>query len=134
MGHALFGRRERLAGAFRLGFGDVSHIEEQGQRRIDHAWARHVAAARQILDRANELVAVARLIGDQLEQDEPEFSRIEDATASAATLARLAFPASAAMAETMPAEVMAMPMPAVVMMIVMVKGSHRLHLFMSEHV
>jgi hypothetical protein len=67
IGAALVGRLEHL---FRiLGFllGDEIHVLEHGQRRIDHPGTGGIIALGQILDRLDQLIAVTRLVGDQLE-------------------------------------------------------------------
>ena len=46
--------------------GDQAFVGEHRQRRIDHARARRVVAARTLLHRLDQVVAVARLLGDQL--------------------------------------------------------------------
>ena len=74
---AFVGDLERLARAFARRFLDQAHVLEQGQRRIDDARARRIFAAGQLLDRADQVVAVARLVGDQLEQHEPELAAFE---------------------------------------------------------
>ena len=90
MAAAFVGDLERLARAFDRGLLDQSHVLEQRQRRIDHARTRRIFAAGQLLDRADEVVAVARLVGDQLQQHEPELAAFEHpprATAAATTAA-----------------------------------------------
>src|SRR5690349_23197290 len=47
----------------------MAHFLEHGQRRIDRAWAGRVLAVEHLLDDADELVAVARLLLDQGQQD-----------------------------------------------------------------
>jgi hypothetical protein len=89
--------------ARRRGLFDVAHVLEQGEDRINHAGARDVQAAGQFLDRADELIAMARLVGDQLEQDQAKLARIEDPPAPAA--ARVVGLAPAASAEGMKAAV-----------------------------
>src|SRR3954454_21644037 len=74
---------ERLVAAVARRFLDQAHVLEQGQGRIDHAGAGRILAAGQVLDRADEVVTVARLVGDQLEQDEPKLARFEHASAAA---------------------------------------------------
>ena len=61
------------------GLFDLTHLVEHGQRRIDDAGTGHIEAAAQLLDRPDQLVAVPRLVGDQLEQDEAELASIEHA-------------------------------------------------------
>ena len=72
---------ERLAllvdGLLGRDFLDQAHVGEHRQRRIDHARARRIFAAGQFLDRADQIITVARFVGDQLEQHEPQFARAE---------------------------------------------------------
>src|SRR6185312_9057935 len=113
--------REGFAGAVRRSLFDVAHLVQHGQRRIDDAGARRVDAAAQFLDGADQVVAVARLVGDQLEQDQPQLAGVEDPTAPAAPLAVLAAPAAAAHA--VPADRMVvMPPVSVGMMVVNSNG------------
>ena len=63
---------KRLSGALQLGPFDVAQVLEHRQRRIDDAGAGDISAPRQILDRADEVITVPRLIRDELEQDEPQ--------------------------------------------------------------
>src|SRR5690348_5314606 len=78
------GDLERLASALARSFLDQAHFHEHRQRRIDHPGARRVGAAGQFFDRANQVVAVPRLLGDQLEQDESQLSRFKHAAGAAA--------------------------------------------------
>src|SRR5690606_19237061 len=57
------------------------------QRRIDHAGARRIAAAGQLLHRAHQVVSVPRLVRDQLEQHQAQFARIEHPPPAAAPAA-----------------------------------------------
>src|SRR5262249_10096601 len=100
IGRARLGDRERLAGALRLCPFDVPQILEHRQRRIDDAGAGRIGPAGQLLDGADEIVAMPGLIRDELEQDEPQLSRIEQAPTTALPIIH---PASA--------EVPAMTMP-----------------------
>ena len=77
MGRAFVGHGERLARSLGGDFLDQPHVGKHRQRRIDHARARRIIAPGQLLDRADEVIAVARLVGDQLEQDEPQLARAE---------------------------------------------------------
>ena len=113
--------RERLARAARSSLFDVAHLVEHGQRRIDDAGAGHIEAAAQLLDRPDQLVAVPRLVGDQLEQDEAKLAGIEDPTAPAAPPVLGLTPAAAAKAATTAAasgpEMMMMPVRVPAMMV-----------------
>jgi len=62
---------------------------------------------------------VARLVGDQLQQHQAQFVRVEYATASAASLAVLVAPAAPTMAaETVPSELtLAATVPAAAMLV-----------------
>src|SRR6185503_6561154 len=80
---ALGGQGEDLARSLALGFLDQAHVLEHGESRIDDARARRVGAVGHLLDRADEVVAVARLVGDQLQQHQPQFARFEHPPAPA---------------------------------------------------
>src|SRR5690606_37591840 len=86
MGAARLGDREGLARATRTRLGDQVHVLEHGERRVDHPRARRIGAFGQRLDGADEIVAVARLVGDQLQEDEAEFAAVEHPAAPAATM------------------------------------------------
>ena len=94
---ALGGQRIELAPALILGGGGVAHVLDQGQRGIDDAGARAVAAADPLFERLDDLVAVARLLGHQGENDEPEIAAVEHAP-----LARLEPAAAPVPAEPVP--------------------------------
>src|SRR5258708_21516514 len=81
---SFIGHLERLARAFDWSFLDQPHVLEQGERRIDDARARRIFAAGQALDRADEVVAVAWLIGDQLQKHEAKLAALEHPAAAAA--------------------------------------------------
>src|SRR5207247_1930385 len=81
------GDRVELLCAFRLLLLDQPHILEHGERRIDDAGARGIGAAGALLDVADQVIAVARLLLDQLEQDEPELAAVEHAAAATAMMA-----------------------------------------------
>ena len=84
MGAALVGRLIDLLGVLGLGLGDQPHVLEHGQGRIDDARARRIFAAGHLLDRADQLIAVARLVGDQLKQHEAKLAALEHPLAVAA--------------------------------------------------
>jgi hypothetical protein len=84
------GDREQLLGAFCLLLGDMIHVIEHGQRWVDDAGARGISAAGPILDLADQVVAVARLFLDQLEQDEAQFAPVEHPPAASAFATRMA--------------------------------------------
>src|SRR6478672_3227909 len=94
---ALAGRLERLARPLACGFLDQPHVLEQSEGRIDDAGARRIFAASQFLDRADEVVSVARFISDELQQHEPELAAFEHAPCTPA--------ASAAAAKSLVADV-----------------------------
>src|SRR4051812_34844953 len=77
---------------------DQPHVLEHGEGRVDDSRARRIGAPGHLLDRADEVVAVARLVRDQLEEDEPELARIEHAPRASAAAA----PAPAAAAPIAP--------------------------------
>ena len=79
----LVGHLERLTRAVARRFFDQAHVLEQSQRRIDHSGARRIFAAGQVLDRADKVVPMARLVRDQLQQDQPKLARFEHAPAAA---------------------------------------------------
>ncbi len=81
---ALVGDGEEFLRAIAARLLDQALLFEHGERRIDHAGARYIETARQLLDRPDEFVAVARLVGDQLEQDQAKLVGIEDPAAPAA--------------------------------------------------
>src|SRR4029077_12279953 len=51
---------------------------EQSERRVDHAGAGAVGAADLVLDRLDDLVAMPRLLGDQIENDQPQIAMGEE--------------------------------------------------------
>jgi hypothetical protein len=70
---AVGGDRERLARAFGRRFFDAAHVRQQGERRrVDHAGARHVGAAR------HERPARAALPGGERFQAMPAFGPLLD--------------------------------------------------------
>src|SRR3984893_16452739 len=71
MGAALLGDGVALLGALDLG-GEVARLLEIGQRRIDDARARRVPAGGLVFEHLDDLVAVARLLGDQRERDQAQ--------------------------------------------------------------
>src|SRR5687768_11086637 len=94
MGPALVGRLIDFLGRLRLGLDDQAHVLEHRQGRIDDAGARRIMALGHLLDRLDQLIAVARLIGDQLEQHEAKFAALEHPFAGPASAP--AAPAAAA--------------------------------------
>ena len=52
--------------------GDVAGLLEEGQRRIDDARARRIEALRLFLDGLDQVVAVARLLLDEVQRDQPQ--------------------------------------------------------------
>ena len=83
---ALVGRLEHLLRILRLLLGDEAHVLEHGQSRIDDARARRIIAPGHLLDRLDQLVAVARLVGDQLEQHQAQLAALEHPLAVAAAM------------------------------------------------
>src|SRR5947209_10680290 len=77
MSATLVGDLERLSRPLARSFVDQPHVLEQRQRRIDHARAGGIFAVGQILDRSDEVVAVTRFVGDELEQDQPQLATLE---------------------------------------------------------
>ena len=65
----------------------VAQLLEQGERGIDDAGTRRIAAAEPVLDRLDEFVAVRGLVGDELQQHEAQAAVAEDAAAAAAAAA-----------------------------------------------
>src|SRR5215218_435921 len=96
MGAALAGRLIDLLGVLGLGLCNQAHVFEHGQRRVDDAGARRIFAAGHFLDRLDQLIAVARLVGDQLEQHQAQLAALEHPLAVAAAMAA---PAAGALAE-----------------------------------
>jgi hypothetical protein len=74
----------QLAPTLRGGHGDVAEVLEHGERRVNHAGARHVGAAQAVLDGLDYLVAVARPFGDERENNEAKLAVIEHAGPAAA--------------------------------------------------
>src|SRR5690606_21137630 len=80
-------RQERLAlgreavalaaGNFRINR-RITHVVEPGERRIDDARARAVAAAEALLDRLDQFVTMARAFRDHGEQQQPQLAIIEE--------------------------------------------------------
>ncbi|SBV36867.1 hypothetical protein STPYR_11797 [uncultured Stenotrophomonas sp.] len=83
------GDRIALAAAVVFG-GDQAHVLQQCQRRVDHAGAGCIGAVEQLADQLDQLVAVARLLFDQCQQQQ-------------AQVAAAQWPARAAIAAAAPA-------------------------------
>ena len=77
VGAALFGRGKRLARPALARFLDQAHVLEHGECRIDDPRARRIDAVRQFLDRADQIVAVAWLVSDELEKDQAKLAGVE---------------------------------------------------------
>src|SRR5215831_2087502 len=110
MGAALVGDGVALLGALDLG-GDVAGLFEIGQRRIDDAGARRVPAGGLVFEHLDDLVAVARLLGDQRKRDQaqvalrqhaPGAHHIAAAVTSAPAVAGAELPAPTAAAAPLP--------------------------------
>src|SRR5258705_254379 len=71
---AFVGDLERLTRTLARSLLDQAHVLKQRKGRINHAWARRIFAAGHILDRADQIVAGARLVGDQLQQHKTKFA------------------------------------------------------------
>src|SRR5690606_9863044 len=65
--------------------GDQGLVGQHRERRIDHAGAGRIVPARTLLDSLDEVVTVARLLGDELEQDKPQLLAAELPAAAPAT-------------------------------------------------
>src|SRR5690606_11391175 len=63
--------------------GDQPFVGEHRQRRVDHAGARRIVPVGEFLHRLDQVVAMARLLGDQLEQDQAQLAPIEHPPAPA---------------------------------------------------
>src|ERR1700751_870801 len=64
-----------IAGADR----HMTEFLEQGQRRINNAWAWAVGAADPLFDRLDDLVTVPRLFRDEMENDQAKVAMREEA-------------------------------------------------------
>ena len=61
-----------------LGFSDdIILLFEQRQRRIDRPGARSIGAAEFLLDGADQVIAVARLLGDEGQENQPQVAVAE---------------------------------------------------------
>src|SRR6185369_10250177 len=69
MAPALISRVIELLGPLRLDPG-IAQLFQIGQRRIDHPRAGHVIAARAFLQPLDQLIAMAGLLGQEMEQQE----------------------------------------------------------------
>src|SRR5689334_24751657 len=87
MRFAFVGDLEGFARTLARRFLDQAHVLQQGQRRIDHARTRRIFAAGQLLDRADEVVAVPRLVGAEFQEDEAKFAALEHPARPASTTA-----------------------------------------------
>src|SRR5262245_5897827 len=101
VGTALAGDGVELLRALDFG-GDIARLLEIGQRGIDDAGARRVPARRLLLQHLDDLVAVARLLRDQRERDQPQVALRQHApgahhVAAAAEAVTTAAPAMAGM-------------------------------------
>src|SRR5262249_5441268 len=110
MGAALVGDGVELLGALGLG-GDVTGLFEIGQRRINDARAPRVTAPRISLQQLDDLVAAARLPGDQRGPDQrqaafrhhaPGAHHVPAAVTAAPAVAGAEMPAPAAAAAPLP--------------------------------
>src|SRR5262249_30128481 len=110
MGAAFVGDGVELLGALGLG-GDVTGLFEIGQRRVNDAGAPRVTTGRPGFRERDDLVAVARLLGDQRERDQAQIAlrqhapgahHIAAAVTSAPAVAGAELPAPAAAAAPPP--------------------------------
>ncbi|CCV08667.1 hypothetical protein MESS2_780014 [Mesorhizobium metallidurans STM 2683] len=67
------GDREHLLVAFRRRDG-IAGLFQEGQRRIDHAWTWAVDAAGALLQRLDDVIAVARRLGQQRQRNQLEIA------------------------------------------------------------
>jgi hypothetical protein len=77
---ALIGDRVDLL-ALLLRRGDVAEVLQHLQRRVDRARARPVVTAHAIFEGADDVVSVARLVLEQLEDDDPQVATPEESLA-----------------------------------------------------
>jgi hypothetical protein len=110
---------ELLAAAF-LG-GGVAELFQEGQGRIDDAGAGAIGAADRLLDGLDQLVAVARLLADQLEQNQAQVALFEHPLRPPAMTAHAH---AAALPAPAPAKAVTREMGAVFVVVVIVKMSH----------
>src|SRR5205814_9280121 len=94
-GSTVLGDGIKLLGAARGLEAHIAELFQEGQRRIDDARARAVHAAELVLDGLDQLVAVAGLLGNQLEQHVAQIAVVENAAAAAAVAVTLAGMAAA---------------------------------------
>ena len=65
----------------------VTKLLKESQRRIDDAWAGAVGSGDPLLNRLDKLIAVPRLLGDELQDDQAKVAMGEEAAeASSASL------------------------------------------------
>src|SRR5450830_177477 len=77
--------------------GRIAQLFQQGQRRVNHARARAVIAADQLLDRFDDFIAMARLVLQQMQNHQAQAALLEHArTASAFPAATTLFKQAAA--------------------------------------
>src|SRR5271170_5551270 len=79
----------------------MPHLLQHGQHRINHTRTRSICPAQPLLDRLDDLVAMARLLRDQLQNDVTQIARAEEphrpaASASKSMPAAAKLPATAA--------------------------------------
>src|SRR6185312_10287192 len=105
--------------------GDVAGLFEIGQRRIDDARARRVPALGLLLEHLDDLVAVARLFGDQRERDQPQVALGQHPAGAQVVAAHAAVTTAEAVTAMVPVAPAAAGGPAVFAMFEM---SHAMHL------
>src|SRR5262245_45720548 len=109
MSAAFVGDGVELLGTLGLS-GDVTRLLEIGQRRINDAGARRIPAGGLVFEHLDDLVAVARLLGDQRERDQAQVALRQHApgahpiaaVTSAPAVAGTEMPAPAAAAAPLP--------------------------------
>ncbi len=88
MGASRLGDAEQLAGAVAGLFVGKSHVDQQGHGGIDDAGAGRISASGEVFDLTDQVVSVARLLLDQFQQHQPQFSPFENAPALTAASTR----------------------------------------------
>jgi len=66
-------------------FLNQAHVLEQRQRRVNDTRTRRIFAAGQLFDRPDEIVAVARLVGDQFQKHQAKLAALEHPPAAPAS-------------------------------------------------
>src|SRR5581483_6516234 len=103
---ALLGGRVELAVTLSRRHSRQAFFFEQRQRGVHHAGAGRIGAGKPLFDGLDDLVAVARLVGNQLQDHQPQMARVEQPLAHAAEAALKSSPAAAKTAVKMTASVL----------------------------